>query len=280
MRARAVLIALAAFLGIAAVAVFIGIARSDTTLEFSLRDSVSRQWVWDATARLQGRLILSFFQSDAGPVPLVFSHLKPGKSVLAISAPGYLPVTVPVSIRRGVNRLARPIDMVGIEIPGLSRFLVTEQWEGGDIVAHLLPVDADGRPLANHPCLPLWAEARVSAQVRDGRPVTEPAEAGSARGTELFRGRVDWQWDASPESQSRYALRIPGAAMKPDAAPFLVIDYLVVVTDPRVAGPDAVGELMRNAPALSDSDAIRRFLGEKGLHPYFVTSWNVRAGEE
>ena len=78
MRTRAVLIALAACIGIAALAVLLRIARFDTTLEFSFRDSVSRQWVWDSTARLQDRLIFAFFQSDAGPVPFLFSHLKPG----------------------------------------------------------------------------------------------------------------------------------------------------------------------------------------------------------
>ena len=67
MRTRVVRIALAVLVGIAAIAVSLGVARLDTTLEFSFRDSVSRQWVWDATARLQGRLIFAFFQSDAGP---------------------------------------------------------------------------------------------------------------------------------------------------------------------------------------------------------------------
>jgi hypothetical protein len=111
MRTRAVLIALAACIGIAALAVLVRFARFDTTLEFSFRDSVSRQWVWDSTARLQDRLLFAYFQSDAGPVPFVFSHLKPGSWKLEISAPGYVPASVPVKLHRGANRLPRPIEI-------------------------------------------------------------------------------------------------------------------------------------------------------------------------
>jgi hypothetical protein len=282
MRTRAVLIALAACIGIAALAVFFRIARFDTTLEFAFRDSVSRQWVWDSTARLQDRLIFSYFQSDAGPVPFVFSHLKPGSWTLEISAPGYVPASVPVTLRRGANRLSRPIEMVGFEIPRLQRFYVFERLEGGDLVCQLRPAGADGHAVVNHPCLPLWVGARVAVQVTNGKPVTEAVEGGSARGGELFSGRVDWKWDPAPETPFRYSIRIPGGRMKADPSLYRVIDYLIVVPDPRVIGPEELDRLMRGAPALPDFGAIKAYLEKEGngVRWFFDTSWNVKARDE
>jgi hypothetical protein len=282
MRMRAVLIALAVLIGIAALAVFLRIARFDTTLEFSFRDGVSKQWVWDSTARLQDRVLFAYFQSDAGPVPFVFSRLSPGSSTLDISAPGYVPVAVPVKLHRGANRLSRPIEMVGFEIPRLQRFYVFERLDGGDFVSQLRPAGTDGHAVVNHPCLPLWVSARVAVQLQNGRPATEPAEEGNTRGAMLFSGHVDWQWDHAPETAFRYSIRIPGAKMTPDPSLLRVIDYLVVVPDPRVIGADELDRLMRNAPALPDFDAITAYLDRegKGIRYFFDTSWNVKAREE
>ena len=282
MRTRVVLVALAVLIGIVALAVFLRVSTFDTTLQFSFRDGVSGQWVWDSTARLQDRLIFSFFQSDAGPVPFVFSHLKPGSWTLEISAPGYLAVSMPVSLHRGANRLARPIEMVGFEIPNLQRFYVFEQLDGGDLVSQLRPVGTDGRAVVNHPCLPLWVAARVAVQVKGGRPVTEAVEEGSTRGAELFSGHVDWKWDPAPETTFRYSIRIPGGRMKQDASLYRVIDYLIVVPDPRAVGRGELDRLMQNAPALSDLDAVKGYLDRegKGIRCFFDTSWNVKAREE
>ncbi len=282
MRTRAVLVALAVLIGIAALAVFLRFARFDTTLEFSFRDSVSRQWVWDSTARLQDRVLFAFFQSDAGPVPFLFTRLKPGSWTLGISAPGYLPVSVPVKLHRGANRLSRPIDMVGYEIPGLQRFYVFESLDGGDLVSQLRPVGADGHAVENHPCLPLWVAARVSVQLRGGRPALEAAEGGTTRGAALFSGRVDWKWDPAPETSFRYSVRIPGARMTPDPSLYRVVDYLIVVPDPRVIGAEELDRLMAAAPALPDFDAIAAYLGRegKGIRWFFDTSWNVKARDE
>jgi hypothetical protein len=282
MRTRAVLVALAVLLGIAALAVYLRVARFDTTLEFSFRDSVSGQWVWDATARLQDRLIFSYFQSDAGPVPLVFSRLRPGSWTLGISAPGYMPASVAVKLRRGANRLSRPIEMVGFEIPNLQRFYVFERLDGGDLVSQLRPAGADGHAVLNHPCLPLWVAARVAVQVRDGTPITEAVEEGSARGAELFSGHVDWKWDPAPETAFRYTIRIHGGRLKPDQSLYRVIDYLIVVPDPRVIDPEELGRLMLRVPQLPDFDAIKAYLDRegKGIRYFFDTSWNVKAREE
>jgi hypothetical protein len=279
---RAVLIALAVLIGIAALAVFLRFARFDTTLEFSFRDSVSKQWVWDSTARLQDRVIFAFFQSDAGPVPFVFSRLKPGSWTLGISAPGYLPASVPVKLHRGANRLSRPVEMVGFEIPLLQRFYVFESLDGGDLVSQLRPAGTDGHAVVNHPCLPLWISARVAVQLTNGRPATEAVEVGSTRGAVLFSGHVDWKWDKAPETPFRYSIRIAGGKMKPDMSLYRVVDYLIVVPDPRTIGPEELDRLMRNAPALPDFDAITAYLDRegKGIRYFFDTSWNVKAREE
>jgi hypothetical protein len=282
MRMRAVFVALAVLVGIAALAVFLRVARFDTTLEFSYRDGVSGQWVWDSTARLQDRVIFSFFQADAGPVPFVFSHLTPGSATLDITAPGYVPVSMPVKLHRGANRLSRPIEMVGFEIPHLQRFYVFERLEGGDLVSQLRPAGTDGRAVVNHPCLPLWVAARVAVQTRHGTPATEEAEEGNARGAVLFSDHLDWKWDPAPETPFRYSIRIPGGRMKPDAALYRVVDYLIVMPDPRVVGREDLDRLMRNAPALPDFTAIAAYLDRdgKGIRYFFDTSWNVKAREE
>ena len=282
MRMRSVLIALAVLVGIAALAVFFRLAKFDTTLEFSFRDRVSGQWVWNATARLQDRVTYAFFQSDAGPVPFIFTGLKPGSWTLDISAPGYLPAAVPVKLHRGANRLPDPIVMTGFEIPALQRFYLFEKLDGGDVVVQLRPVGTDGRAVENHPCLPLWVEARVAVEVDHGKPVAETMDSGASRGDVLFSGHVDWKWDPAPETSFRYSVRIPGSAIKADTSPLRVIDYLVVVPDPRVTDPDAVGRLMERAPSLPDFDAIRKYLDRegRGVRYFFDTSWNVKAREE
>ncbi len=282
MRTRVVLIALALLLGATAVAVFLRTARFETTFQFSFQDSVSRQWVWDSTVRLQDRVIRAFYQSDAGPVPFLFSHLKPGPATLEISAPGYAPVSIPVKLRPGANRLEKPIEMKGSEIPDLARFYVFERLDGGDLVCQIRPVGNDGHAVTNHPCLPLWVECRVAVQLKDGRPVTEPTETGNARGDELFRGSVPWEWDPAPETPFRYSVRIPGSRLRPDPAPYRVIDYLIVVPNPLRIDPRELDAVMKNAPGLSDVAALKAYLDRQGqkLRYFFDTSWNVMGREE
>jgi hypothetical protein len=275
-------IALALLLGATTIAVLVRMAMFETTLEFTLRDSVSKHWVWDSTARLQDRLIRAFYQSDAGPVPFNFSHLKPGSSALDISAPGYLPVSIPVELHRGSNRIEKPIEMEGYEIPDLQHFYVFERLEGSDIVCQLRPVGSDGRAVTNHPCLPLWVEARVTAQLQDGRPAMEPGETGNTRGNELFRGSLSWEWDPTPEAAFRYSCRIPGSRIKLDSGHYRVIDYLIVVPDPQRLGRHDLEAVMKDAPELSDIAGLKAYLARQGrkLRYHFDTSWNVKAREE
>jgi len=251
---------------------------AETRLTLQLVDASSGAWVWDATLRLQDRTIRSFYQSDAGPLPMEFTHLTPGPHELIISAPGYAGRTLQLTLKRGANRLEEPVRLRGIAIPGLTHVSVFERPENGRIVAELHPIDAAGKAVLNHPCLPLWVECRIYVQVKGGVPVQEATETGSERGTLVFEGRLHPAFDSAPEKTYRYSAQIPGAAFGNAAGPFRVIDYLIVVPDPRVLSPEALTELMDRVWALRDQRAMASALDrERGrLQFYFDSSWNVR----
>ena len=278
----ALLAAAAAVLACAGAAIAIVALRVETTFEFQIRDSVSGRWVWDAVMRIQDREIFGFYQSDAGLLTYRFSRLKPGNATLQVAAQGYAPVSLPVSLRRGANRQEKPIDMLGLEIPGLTKFFIFESLDGSDIVAQLRPVGTSGSAVLNHPCMDLWIGCRVSVQVKNGVPVREEVEEGSGRGAELFRGEIPWTWDPAPEGTFRYSARIPGAKIKEDPSGFRVVDYLIVIGDPRKIPKKDLRELMARVYSVDDTGAVAAALdAEKGRLRYFLdTSWNVKARQE
>lgn len=280
MHARRVLIPVLAVAVVlaAAVAVYVATNPVDTTYEFVVRDAVSGNWVWNATFRLQGRVIRSHFQSDRGPRPQVFTRLHPGPATLEISAPSYVAQTIPVTLKRGANRLAEPVELVGYEIPGLAEWIIFEERAGNDIVQELRPVSSAGPAVINHPAMDLWIGARISVQVKDGVPVREETDTGAARGEELYRGKLQWQWDATPETNFRYGAAIPGAEIKANSDPYWVIDYLIVVPDPTVADTGEIDRIMEQVWELPpEAIGARLESHEKAgsLVAYQVTSWNV-----
>ena len=280
MKTRRVLIPVLIIAAIVAVAVVVYVTMNpgDTTYEFVVRDAVSKDWIWDATFSLQGRLIRSHFQSDRGPLPQVFTHLKPGEATLEVSAPSYVPQSVQVTLKRGENLRDEPIDLVGYEIPDLVKWIIFEDRVGNDIVQEIRPVSSQGPAVLNHPCLDLWIGARISVQVYDGLPAQEETEEGSVRGEQLYKGVLDWQWDATPETTFRYSSSIPGSQIKANSDPYWVIDYLIVVPDPRKASREEIDRIMEEAWDLSP-EAIQAYLepykNEGLLTPYVFTSWNV-----
>jgi hypothetical protein len=283
MRVRPILVSslIVGALGCVALAACIGTARFDTSLSFRFEDLVSRSWVWDATVRLQDRVSRVFYQSDAGPVPFVFTHLKRGQSTLTITASGYEPVSVPVRLMRGANRLAQPIELRGVEIPDLNGFVVFEQPAGGDINAQLRPLGTDGRAVQNHPCLDIRVSCRVSVQVKNGIPIQDPMDSGSSRGQTVFQGSIPWEWDARPETIFRYTARIPGTLTRADPSLYRVIDYLIMVPDPRRITPKEMDALMAHAVQLEKTDELKAFLDKEKRIRYFLdTSWNVKVREQ
>ena len=278
------------FLGILA-AILIPLLTRGSELELRVRDAVSRRWVWDLTLKLQDRELRSFYQSDTGLRAFTFTRLRPGKSTLEITAPGYQPLSVPVTLHRGPNRLATPLDMVGREIPGLGGFLMFESLDGNDIVVQVRPVENGGRAILNHPCLDLRLACRVFVQMNGIAPAAEEAKSGWSRGRmnatdyrgrELFRGGIQWTWDPAPESTFRYAARIPGTRMRQDPSGLRVIDYLVVVPDPLKITRSELDSLVTRIEAIDDPAAVSAALdAEKDRVRWFTdTSWNVKAAQE
>ena len=283
MKGRRLLItvlAAAAVLAVAA-AVYLAGDPSDTTYEFVVRDKVSGNWVWDATFRLQGRVIRSHLQSDRGPRPQVFTRLQPGAATLEISAPSYVAQTIPVTLKRGANRLDAPVELVGYEIPDLAEWIIFERWESGNIVQELRPVSAAGPAVTNHPVMDLWVGARVTVQVQEGVPVRAETDTGAERGEELYRGKLQWTWDAAPETTFRYGAAIPGAEIKASSSPYWVIDYLVVVPDPIEAEAGEIDRIMEQVWDLPPEEIASRLEPHRKagtLTAYEFTSWNVPGG--
>ena len=282
-RTRITFVLIAALVVVCAGAVLAALwLRTDTTLEFKIRDSVSGKWVWDAAMKLQGRTIVGYYQSDAAPLTYRFTRLTPGKAMLEIAADSYGPVSLPLTLKRGANRLQKPIDMVGLGIPDLTKFYIFESREAGDIVAEIRPVNSTGTAVLNHPCMDLWIGCRISVQMRNGVPAREEAETGSSRGSELFRGRIPWKWDPAPETQFRYSARIPGAQIKDDPSAYRVIDYLIVVPNPLAISSAELEKLLARVYAMNDPAAVAAALdAESNRLRYFIdTSWNVKARQE
>jgi hypothetical protein len=285
MKWKQALVPLAVVVVLAAVAltVYLVMNPMDTTLEFQVRDAVSRQWVYNASFRLQGRSIRSHFQSDQGPEAQRFTHLKPGQATLELSAPYYQAVSLPLTLKRGANRLEEPIDLVGLEIPELKSFIMFEDLAGSDIQVEIRPVSNAGPAVINHPCLDLWLGVRVTVQLKNGLPVQEETEEGSVRGEELFRGRIDWKFDPYPETVFRYNAVIPGAKLKPSKAPYRVADYLVVLPRPPAMPREELEAIMAKTWSLKP-DAVQEYLRpyeEQGkLRAIVFTSWNVKGAAE
>jgi hypothetical protein len=266
----------------AAVIVPIVVLHTDATLEFQVRDTVSRRWVWGTTMLIQDREMHGFYQSDAGLLTYRFTHLIPEASTLVIGALGYQEVDLPVTLHRGVNRLGKPIDMVGIEIPDLTRFVLFESLDKGDIVAELRPVGPDNKAILNHPCMDLWIGCRIFVEMAGGVTASAPVDEGYARGAELYRGPILWTWDPAPETVFRYKVRIPNGAVRADPSPLRVIDYLIAIPDPRKISKTELSSLMERALNVTDPAARAASLdGERDRLKYYTdTSGNVKARQE
>jgi hypothetical protein len=256
--------------------------RTDTTLEFSIRDSVSGKWVWAVAVKLQDRALRGYYQSDSAPVPFRFTRLSPGTATLEIAAENYGPISLPVTLKRGANKLVKPINMVGLDIPDLKRIYLFESWDAGDIATELRPVDSTGKAVLNHPCMDLWIGCRISVQMKDGAPAREESETGSSRGRVLFKDRIAWTWNPAPETQFRYKARIPAAKIAEDPSDYRVVDYLIVVPKPLAIDRAELETLMARVYASDDPLAVAAALdAEKGRLSYFTdTTWNLKARQE
>ena len=238
----------------------------ETTLEFRIRDRVSTRAVWNATVTLQDRFLRTYY-TGAGE-PLLFSRLQPGTATLEVSAPDYQPATVPITLRRGRNRIDEPSDLVGLRIPDLSHFVVHEDISGGDLHVSFWPISRQGPAVVNHPALDLWIGARISTQLS-----AEP----TARGETQFAGEIEWSWDPSPGTLVRYRAQIPGEQIEPSGSDLFVIDYLVIVPDPLLIERDEVAAIVTAAWTDLEPAALANNLAQHAdRFDFFIhTSWNL-----
>ncbi len=257
-------IAVAAAATVAALVALVATAPFETTLEFRIRDGVSTGPVWNATATVQNRFQRTWHAGDGDT--LVFTRLHPGEATLEVSAPDYQSVSVPVTLRRGRNRIDGPIDMNGLRIPGLSHFMVTEDVSGADLHATIWPISLQGPAVVNHPALDLWVGARVSVQL-----------PGGTRGKTVFAGEIEWSWNPAPGILARYKARIPLERIEERGAAPLVIDYLVIVPDPLTIERDEVAAIVTAAWTDREPASLPAYLAryadrfDYSLH----TSWNL-----
>ena len=257
-------IAVAGAGAVAALAALVSAAPFETRLEFRIRDGVSTGAVWDATVTLQDRFLRAWYAGDEDT--LVFARLDPGEATLEVSAPDYQSVSVPVTLRRGRNRIDEPIDMTGLRIPGLSHFMVSEDVSGSDLHATFWPLSSQGPAVVNHPALDLWIGARISTQL-----------SGATRGETLFAGEIEWSWDQSRKALARYRARIPLEQIEDRGAALLVIDYLVIVPDPLAIERDEVAAIVTAAWTDREPASLPAYLAQYADRFDFSlhTSWNL-----
>lgn len=263
-------------LGITALVVFLTTQSFQTSLEFTVRDSVSKEWVHDSTIKIQERIIRGYFGKDYH-----FTRLKSGQATLSISAPSYIAKEVPVKIKRGKNVLEQPIDLAGYEIPTLSHFIVIEDVEEGELVTEIRPVGDDGKAVVNHPSLDLRILIMISSQMYKGRYATTDTETGSTRGEELYRGEAEWRWDSDPNTIFRYTAPMPVKKVKQSDAFFWVIDYLILVPDSRNVTAEEMDRIVQEIGGIADPEQLASKLDtyQGKLKYYLNESWNVEGGQ-
>ncbi len=269
-RTTGLILIMAALVAALAVGLFFRWRGPAATLSFEVRDAASASWVWDSTIRLQDRFLRGFYATS-----FHFTHLRPGTFEMSVTAPNYQPASVRIRIRPGSNTIP-PVSLVGLEIPGFSRFTVSAGRGARGLELKLNPLNAQGDLIKAFPCIDVRIMASVSVQVKGGSPVLAPTAEGAERGTRLFQGEAAWTWDPAPDAVYRYDAvlsRIP-----PEAAPYLVIDYAVLIPDPRRISSQDVDGLVNGFLQLRDPGALAGY-----LRPYrdkvrleSGTVWNVR----
>jgi hypothetical protein len=273
------LLAVIGVLACIALAVFFFSIKVDTTLELTVIDSVSKAWVYNAEIKIENRFTRTFYQSDTGSKPCIFTHLAPGKFDLRIEATDYTAISIPVTITGGRNLLVAPIELVGYRIPGITEMFVYKDRDSEKLILNPRPLDADGKGIGKHPCLDMWFGIRISVQIKNGVYVQEPVSSGSERGEELFAGKLDWTWDSYPDAYYRYTCTLSKTKVKKHNAPYNVYDYIIVLPDPRKISKKEIDDAMAGIMQSVDSRSIKSTLdgfGDKVT--YFISSdWNEPA---
>lgn len=250
------------------------LSSNQTSLSFSVCDSVTKEWVWDMTATIQDKTIKGFFQSDNGIITYRFTNLKKKKSILSISAPGYETVSVPLDLKKGDNIIDTPIELKGLEITGLAGFYAFEEADDEKFKITLRPVSENNYAIKNHPALPIWIGARIkdwksnlptTLEVFDTQPL-------------LYKGELEWDWDSYPESQFRYIASLPYSHINQIDSEAYAIEYLIVIPNLTQIDENEFNSITESLVKAYDDD-IGQYLHsiDNKISYYTDISYNVKA---
>jgi len=243
-----------------------------TGVVVTVRDALSGAPVRDSSLRFERWAVQGF---SAPSVTLI--HLLPGWHTLSAVAPGYLPASERIAVGLGGVTSAPPLALVGYAIPGLKGFAIAAEREARGILVRLAPVDDSGRFIREFPCLDLRIVLRVSIQVEGASVATSPTAGSPERGALLFDGVASWRWDSSPGAAYRYRALVRSDQLSALPAPYVVVDALVVVPDPRRIGARELDRVADELQGISDPAAVaaieRQYEGRVEI--YRAVEWNT-----
>ena len=242
------------------------------SLLFQVKDSVSNSWVWDVHATVQDRELSGYFQSDNTLVDYQFTKLKPGDTELFISAPNYESISIPVALKRGVNRIEETISLKGLAIPNLGGFYVFEKEITNGWALTIRPVTENNRAISLHPAIDIW----IGVKVAEWDPLLPKTIELLDKKPVLYSGNIPWEWDANPETQFRYTSFLPFDVLPTGTGPSYVIEYLILVPNLSVIDYEEFHSLTQDIASMDVYSAAEYLdsLGTK-VYSYADISWDV-----
>jgi len=268
---RRVFLFVALGLGVLALCITFRPWEREAAISFSIVDGRSGSWIPGLRVILGDRIAECTYGKD-----FTFRDLRPGTYTARVSAPSYEPLTFGISLRRGGNRIAKPLKLKGFEIPGLSGFSVVEIPAGAQIVLEVRPIDSRGEVINRHPCIDTMIFVQISRQFKNGIPVHSPTEKGAERGEMIFQGIVPWEWEEALSSTARYRCVLPWETVGKMGNGLFVFDYLIVVSRDSADIPPALKDQLSHANDVGEvRDIIER--GKEQIAAFEVSNWNVGA---
>jgi hypothetical protein len=274
---RSIAIFAVVFLLVFSVGIILLIKTGETTLSFAVRDANSGAWVWDTEITLQDKIMKTYYQSSDGKGEFLFTHLTPGPNEMIVDAPSYIPETVPLNLKRGENRFNDIIYLQGYEIPGLDRFLIFETFSERGVELEIRPINGSGSTIYHHPFLEIFIGAHITALEEQ---TTITGEKRIMRGEILFSGLLDVHYSTEVGQRFQYDVHIPRDRILTDRSNEWIIDYVILVPDPRIADSAIVAESLEGADFTSFDSVLQELHHNysDGIDSYVYTSWAVDGG--
>jgi Carboxypeptidase regulatory-like domain len=167
-------------------------------VEGTVVDELSQGPVWHAAIVVDGRSTVKFNSTEFS-----LRKIASGDYTLKVSAPNYLDVTKPITVKPGQNVVHIAMKGSGVsDLKGILAF--AEPLEEG-LRIEIRMTDSDGVAITNHPAIKCRLE--VALYLREG------VEPHYAKGMQLFEGPVDLVWDRQ-DSLARYKGMITWDKMK------------------------------------------------------------------